>query len=44
LLAWIDQRHYLLPDAPTLPLGFAGLAVAWLIDPPPIGSGPPHLD
>ena len=32
-LAWIDWRHYLLPDALTLPLGAAGLAVAWSIDP-----------
>jgi leader peptidase (prepilin peptidase)/N-methyltransferase len=28
-LAWIDQRHQLLPDALTLPLLPAGLAVAW---------------
>ncbi|MGH6641558.1 MAG: prepilin peptidase [Bradyrhizobium sp.] len=33
-LAWIDQEHYLLPDAITLPLIPAGLAVTWLIDPP----------
>jgi leader peptidase (prepilin peptidase) / N-methyltransferase len=32
-LAWIDWRHYLLPDVLTLPLGLAGLAVAWLVDP-----------
>jgi leader peptidase (prepilin peptidase)/N-methyltransferase len=32
-LGWIDWRHYLLPDALTLPLGAAGLAVAWLVDP-----------
>jgi leader peptidase (prepilin peptidase)/N-methyltransferase len=32
-LAWIDWQHYLLPDALTLPLAVAGLAVAWLIDP-----------
>jgi leader peptidase (prepilin peptidase) / N-methyltransferase len=32
-LAWIDGRHQLLPDALTLPLGAAGLAVAGLIDP-----------
>ena len=31
-LAWIDRRHYLLPDALTLPLGLAGLVVAGLID------------
>ena len=31
-LAWIDQEHYFLPDVVTLPLAFAGLAVAWLID------------
>ena len=28
-LAWIDQRHFWLPDALTLPLIPAGLAVAW---------------
>lgn len=32
-LACIDQRSYLLPDAITLPLAVAGIAVAWLIDP-----------
>jgi len=32
-LAWIDQEHFILPDAVMLPLGLAGLAVAWLIDP-----------
>jgi leader peptidase (prepilin peptidase)/N-methyltransferase len=32
-LAAIDQRHFLLPDALTLPLIPAGLAVAWAIDP-----------
>lgn len=32
-LAAIDLRHYLLPDALTLPLIAAGLAVAWLIEP-----------
>lgn len=32
-LAWIDAEHYLLPDALTLPLGVAGLLVAWLNDP-----------
>lgn len=39
-LAWIDWEHYLLPDALTLPLAAAGLAVAWLNDP---GSVPHHL-
>jgi len=29
-LACIDQRSYLLPDAITLPLAVAGIAVAWL--------------
>ncbi len=32
-LAWIDARALLLPDALTLPLAVAGLAVAWAIDP-----------
>jgi len=32
-LGWIDWRHYLLPDALTLPLAAAGLVVAGLIDP-----------
>ncbi len=32
-LAAIDARHLLLPDALTLPLIPAGLAVAWLVDP-----------
>ncbi|HET6469542.1 MAG TPA: A24 family peptidase [Geminicoccaceae bacterium] len=32
-LAAIDYRHLILPDALTLPLVPAGLAVAWLIDP-----------
>jgi leader peptidase (prepilin peptidase)/N-methyltransferase len=32
-LAVIDWRHFLLPDALTLPLIPAGLAVAWAIDP-----------
>jgi leader peptidase (prepilin peptidase)/N-methyltransferase len=32
-LAWIDARHFLLPDALTLPLGLAGIAVAGVIDP-----------
>jgi leader peptidase (prepilin peptidase) / N-methyltransferase len=32
-LAAIDLRHYLLPDALTLPLIPAGLAVAWALDP-----------
>ena len=32
-LAVIDARHLLLPDALTLPLVPAGLAVAWLVDP-----------
>lgn len=39
-LAWIDAEHYLLPDALTLPLIVAGLAVAWLNDP---GSFVHHL-
>jgi len=33
-LARIDQEHYFLPDAITLPLTLAGLAMAWLIDAP----------
>jgi leader peptidase (prepilin peptidase)/N-methyltransferase len=33
VLAWIDQRTFLLPDALVLPLIPAGLLVAWLIDP-----------
>ncbi len=32
-LALIDARHLLLPDALTLPLVAAGLAVAWAVDP-----------
>ena len=32
-LAVIDARHLLLPDALTLPLVPAGLAVAWAVDP-----------
>ncbi len=32
-LAIIDRRHLVLPDALTLPLVVAGLAVAWAIDP-----------
>ena len=28
-LAWIDREHFFLPDALTLPLVVAGLAVAW---------------
>jgi leader peptidase (prepilin peptidase) / N-methyltransferase len=32
-LAWIDGEHGYLPDALVLPLGIAGLAVAYLIDP-----------
>ncbi len=32
-LALIDARHLLLPDALTLPLAPAGLAIAWLVDP-----------
>lgn len=32
-LAWIDARHFLLPDLLTLPLIPAGLLVAWLVDP-----------
>ena len=33
LLAAIDWRNFLLPDALTLPLGIAGLAVTYTIDP-----------
>jgi leader peptidase (prepilin peptidase)/N-methyltransferase len=32
-LGWIDARHWLLPDALTLPLAVAGLAAALAIDP-----------
>jgi leader peptidase (prepilin peptidase) / N-methyltransferase len=38
VLAAIDLRHYLLPDALTLPLIAAGLAVAWLIEPARLGD------
>lgn len=31
-LAWIDQDHFRLPDALTLPLIAAGLAATWLLD------------
>ena len=31
--AWIDARHYLIPDALTLPLIPAGLVVSWIIAP-----------
>ena len=31
--AWIDARHYLLPDALVLPLIPAGLAVSWVVAP-----------
>jgi leader peptidase (prepilin peptidase)/N-methyltransferase len=37
-LAAIDLRHYLLPDALTLPLIAAGFAVAWLIEPARLGD------
>jgi leader peptidase (prepilin peptidase) / N-methyltransferase len=37
-LAAIDLRHYLLPDALTLPLIAVGLAVAWLIEPGRLGE------
>jgi leader peptidase (prepilin peptidase)/N-methyltransferase len=37
-LAAIDLRHYLLPDALTLPLIAAGLAMAWLIEPARLGD------
>jgi leader peptidase (prepilin peptidase) / N-methyltransferase len=37
-LAAIDVRHYLLPDALTLPLIPAGLAVAWAVDPARLGD------
>lgn len=33
-LAWIDARHFVLPDFLTLPLIAAGLAVTCLLDPP----------
>jgi leader peptidase (prepilin peptidase)/N-methyltransferase len=33
VLAWTDARRFVLPDVITLPLGLAGLATAWLIDP-----------
>jgi leader peptidase (prepilin peptidase)/N-methyltransferase len=33
VLAWIDQRTFLLPDVLVLPLAAAGLVVSWLIDP-----------
>ncbi|MDR3498730.1 MAG: A24 family peptidase [Parvibaculum sp.] len=33
-LAFIDWRHFLLPDALTLPLAAAGLVVAYLLDRP----------
>jgi leader peptidase (prepilin peptidase)/N-methyltransferase len=33
VLAAIDLEHFILPNAITLPLAGAGLAVAWLIDP-----------
>ncbi len=39
-LAAIDHREFILPDALTLPLIPAGLAVAWLIDPATL---PHHL-
>ena len=32
-LGWIDARSWLLPDALTLPLVFAGLAAAWAFEP-----------
>jgi leader peptidase (prepilin peptidase)/N-methyltransferase len=32
-LAAIDARHFVLPDLLTLPLGLAGLAVAWTLHP-----------
>jgi leader peptidase (prepilin peptidase) / N-methyltransferase len=32
-LAWIDVRHWLLPDALTLPLILAGLVAAFIFDP-----------
>ena len=39
-LAWIDEEHGYLPDVMTLPLGVAGLIVAWLIEPAGL---PDHL-
>ena len=39
-LAWIDQRHFVLPDVLTLPLIPAGLLVAWAVSP---ASLPHHL-
>lgn len=32
-LAWIDGRHFRLPDALTLPLLLLGLGAAWLLEP-----------
>jgi leader peptidase (prepilin peptidase)/N-methyltransferase len=32
-LAWIDVRHFILPDFLTLPLIGAGLAITWLLTP-----------
>jgi leader peptidase (prepilin peptidase)/N-methyltransferase len=32
-LAWIDMRHFLLPDVLTLPLVLAGLAATWALQP-----------
>ena len=32
-LAWIDGRHFRLPDALTLPLLLLGLGSAWLLEP-----------
>jgi leader peptidase (prepilin peptidase)/N-methyltransferase len=33
LAGWIDARHFILPDAVTLPLVLAGLAVTWWLGP-----------
>jgi leader peptidase (prepilin peptidase)/N-methyltransferase len=37
-LAWIDAEHLILPDALTLPLIIAGLAVTWWLNPAALAS------
>jgi len=37
-LGWIDWKHLRLPDALTLPLILAGLAVTWRLDPTSLGD------
>lgn len=32
-LAWVDARHFLLPDVLTLPLLLGGLAACWVLEP-----------